>query len=284
MEIFMTNNGLQLTSPTTTLTLDPKKNVSGAILVSHLYPELFELLDSLKKQTVYLNLDLLLYLQKYYRFLNKNLPDLNFVALPLGYDYKLANMTITAFNSDDGAFGSLVCLIQTDNQTIGYAPYFNPQGQHKKRIKLWKKAFSQANLDYFYLNKTLVATNDQFNRLTETGRQKQLSKYLQHLEDNQVAQIYLSYENPERIITFKKTALEAGFNLALDTAAVTFLKGIFPFEDLSKVSDKRELKVLTKPNADCFDASVSLASQAFMSTKEAKEFFNVINAKEIKYL
>ena len=285
MELLTVNQQLTLKSQQVSLTLDPKSVCAGPILISHLYDELFDLLAALGNQTVCLHLDLLLYLQKYYRFKCWRLPDLNFVALPLGYPFQLADLTIEAFNNDDNAFGSLVCIISAGQSKLGYAPKFVPHGQHKKRIKLWKKAFSQADLDYFYLSQDLVAATNDFRALTEVGRQKSLTKYLQHIEAGQSGQILLSYEKPERILTMQKTALAAGFNLKLAPAGQAFLQALFPFEEpVSQAEATRDLVVVSTPSATAFDARASLAIQPVMAPKEAKEFLNVIKAKEVIYL
>lgn len=285
MEILSENHQLTLKSKQLSLSLDPKRPCPGPILISHLYEEVFALLAKLEDQTVYLHLDLLLYLQKYYRFKGWRLPDLNFVALPLGYQFQLADLTIEAFNNDDNAFGSLVCIISDDQSKLGYAPKFAPHGQHKKRIKLWKKAFSQAELDYFCLSQDLVAATNDFQALTEVGRQKSLTKYLQHLENGQSGQILLSYEKPERILTMQKTALAAGFNLKLAPASQDFLQALFPFEEpVSQTEAPRDLIVVSTPSTSAFDARASLAIQPVMAPKEAKEFLNVIKAKKVIYL
>lgn len=285
MELLTVNQQLTLKSQQVSLTLDPKSVCAGPILISHLYDELFDLLAALGNQTVYLHLDLLLYLQKYYQLKGWVLPDLNFVALPLGYKFQLADLTIEAFNNDDNAFGSLVCIISDGQNKLGYAPKFVPHGQHKKRVKLWKKAFSQADLDYFCLSQDLVAATNDFRALTEVGRQKSLTKYLQHLEAGQSGQILLSYEKPERILTMQKTALAAGFNLMLAPASQAFLQALFPFEEpVSQTEATRDLVVVSAPSATTFDARASLAIQPVMGPKEAKEFLNVIKVKEVIYL
>lgn len=285
MEILSQEHQLTLKSEQLSLSLDPKRPCPGPILISHLYEEVFTLLAKLEDQTVYLHLDLLLYLQKYYRFKSWHLPDLNFVALPLGYPFQLADLTIEAFNNDDNAFGSLVCIISDGQSKLGYAPKFVPHGQHKKRVKLWKKAFSLADLDYFCLSQDLVAATNDFRALTEVGRQKSLTKYLQHLKAGQSGQILLSYEKPERILTMQKTALAAGFNLKLAPASQAFLQALFPFEEpVSQTEATRDLVVVSTPSATTFDARASLAIQPVMAPKEAKEFLNVIKAKEVIYL
>ncbi|WP_286028549.1 hypothetical protein [Ligilactobacillus agilis] len=285
MEILSENHQLTLKSKHLSLSLDPKRPCPGPILISHLYEEVFALLAALEDQTVYLHLDLLLYLQKYYRFKGWRLPDLNFVALPLGYQFQLADLTIEAFNNDDNAFGSLVCIISDGQSKLGYAPKFAPHGQHKKRIKLWKKAFSQADLDYFCLSQDLVAATNDFRALTEVGRQKSLTKYLQHLEAGQNGQILLSYEKPDRILTMQKTVLAAGFNLKLAPASQAFLQALFPFEEpVSQTEAPRDLVAIETLSASAFDARASLAIQPVMAPKEAKEFLNVIKAKEVIYL
>lgn len=285
MEILSQEHQLTLKSEQLSLSLDPKRPCPGPILISHLYEEVFALLAKLEDQTVYLHLDLLLYLQKYYRFKGWHLPDLNFVALPLGYPFQLADLTIETFNNDDNAFGSLVCIISDGQSKLGYAPKFVPHGQHKKRIKLWKKAFSQADLDYFCLSQDLVAATNDFRALTEVGRQKSLTKYLQHLEADQSGQILLSYEKPERILTMQKTALAAGFNLKLAPASQAFLQALFPFEEpISQAEATRDLVVVSTSSTTTFDARASLAIQPIMAPKEIKEFLNVIKAKEVIYL
>lgn len=285
MEILSQEHQLTLKSEQLSLSLDPKRPCPGPILISHLYEEVFALLAKLEDQTVYLHLDLLLYLQKYYRFKGWHLPDLNFVALPLGYPFQLADLTIETFNNDDNAFGSLVCIISDGQSKLGYAPKFVPHGQHKKRIKLWKKAFSQADLDYFCLSQDLVAATNDFRALTEVGRQKSLTKYLQHLEADQSGQILLSYEKPERILTMQKTALAAGFNLKLAPASQAFLQALFPFEEpISQAEATRDLVVVSTSSTTTFDARASLAIQPIMAPKETKEFLNVIKAKEVIYL
>lgn len=141
--------------------------------------------------------NLFLLLQKLTKFeLIANL-NLDLKVLPYGFAVPVADLKITALNSDDGLWGSIALYLEHDHQKLGYVAKFDIHGIHKKRIKAWKKFFSQQKLDYLILG--YQDRDDSDNYLSKTGQLKNIEKTLEQADSTQ---IYLEMTpfDPEQLV------------------------------------------------------------------------------------
>lgn len=141
--------------------------------------------------------NLFLLLQKLTKFeLIANL-NLDLKVLPYGFAVPVADLKITALNSDDGLWGSIALYLEHDHQKLGYVAKFDIHGIHKKRIKAWKKFFSQQKLDYLILG--YQDRDDSDNYLSKTGQLKNIEKTLEQADSTQ---FYLEMTpfDPEQLI------------------------------------------------------------------------------------
>ena len=141
--------------------------------------------------------NLFLLLQKLSKFeLIANL-NLDLKVLPYGFAVPVADLKITALNNDDGLWGSIALYLEHDHQKLGYVAKFDIHGIHKKRIKAWKKFFSQQKLDYLILG--YQDRDDSDNYLSKTGQLKNIEKTLEQANSTQ---IYLEMTpfDPEQLV------------------------------------------------------------------------------------
>lgn len=141
--------------------------------------------------------NLFLLLQKLTKFeLIANL-NLDLKVLPYGFAVPVADLKITALNNDDGLWGSMALYLEHDHQKLGYVAKFDIHGIHKKRIKAWKKFFSQQKLDYLILG--YQDRDDSDNYLSKTGQLKNIEKTLEQANSTQ---IYLEMTpfDPEQLV------------------------------------------------------------------------------------
>ena len=141
--------------------------------------------------------NLFLLLQKLSKFeLIANL-NLDLKVLPYGFAVPAADLKITALNNDDGLWGSIALYLEHDHQKLGYVAKFDIHGIHKKRIKAWKKFFSQQKLDYLILG--YQDRDDSDNYLSKTGQLKNIEKTLEQADSTQ---IYLEMTpfDPEQLV------------------------------------------------------------------------------------
>lgn len=141
--------------------------------------------------------NLFLLLQKLTKFeLIANL-NLDLKVLPYGFAVPVADLKITALNNDDSLWGSIALYLEHDHQKLGYVAKFDIHGIHKKRIKAWKKFFSQQKLDYLILG--YQDRDDSDNYLSKTGQLKNIEKTLEQADSTQ---IYLEMTpfDPEQLV------------------------------------------------------------------------------------
>lgn len=168
------------------------------VIISHLSADNLAYLQQATlpaKTFVFQNLFLLL--QKLTKFeLIANL-NLDLKVLPYGFAVSVADSKITALNSDDGLWGSMALYLEHDHQKLGYVAKFDIHGIHKKRIKAWKKFFSQQKLDYLILG--YQDRDDSDNYLSKTGQLKNIEKTLEQADSTQ---IYLEMTpfDPEQLV------------------------------------------------------------------------------------
>lgn len=168
------------------------------MVISHLSADnLAYLQQATLPAKTFVSQNLFLLLQKLTKFeLIANL-NLDLKVLPYGFAVPVADLKITALNSDDGLWGSIALYLEHDHQKLGYVAKFDIHGIHKKRIKAWKKFFSQQKLDYLILG--YQDRDDSDNYLSKTGQLKNIEKTLEQADSTQ---IYLEITpfDPEQLV------------------------------------------------------------------------------------
>ncbi|PWG53153.1 MBL fold metallo-hydrolase [Ligilactobacillus salivarius] len=168
------------------------------VIISHLSADNLAYLQQATLPTkTFVSQNLFLLLQKLTKFeLIANL-NLDLKVLPYGFAVSVADSKITALNSDDGLWGSMALYLEHDHQKLGYVAKFDIHGIHKKRIKAWKKFFSQQKLDYLILG--YQDRDDSDNYLSKTGQLKNIEKTLEQADSTQ---IYLEMTpfDPEQLV------------------------------------------------------------------------------------
>lgn len=168
------------------------------VIISHLSADnLAYLQQATLPAKTFVSQNLFLLLQKLTKFeLIANL-NLDLKVLPYGFAVSVADSKITALNSDDGLWGSMALYLEHDHQKLGYVAKFDIHGIHKKRIKAWKKFFSQQKLDYLILG--YQDRDDSDNYLSKTGQLKNIEKTLEQADSTQ---FYLEMTpfDPEQLI------------------------------------------------------------------------------------
>ena len=168
------------------------------VIISHLSADnLAYLQQATLSAKTFVSQNLFLLLQKLTKFeLIANL-NLDLKVLPYGFAVSVADSKITALNSDDGLWGSMALYLEHDHQKLGYVAKFDIHGIHKKRIKAWKKFFSQQKLDYLILG--YQDRDDSDNYLSKTGQLKNIEKTLEQADSTQ---IYLEMTpfDPEQLV------------------------------------------------------------------------------------
>ena len=168
------------------------------VIISHLSADNLAYLQQATLPTkTFVSQNLFLLLQKLTKFeLIANL-NLDLKVLPYGFAVSVADSKITTLNSDDGLWGSMALYLEHDHQKLGYVAKFDIHGIHKKRIKAWKKFFSQQKLDYLILG--YQDRDDSDNYLSKTGQLKNIEKTLEQADSTQ---IYLEMTpfDPEQLV------------------------------------------------------------------------------------
>ena len=168
------------------------------VVISHLSADnLVYLQQATLPAKTFVSQNLFLLLQKLTKFeLIANL-NLDLKVLPYGFAVSVADSKITALNSDDGLWGSMALYLEHDHQKLGYVAKFDIHGIHKKRIKAWKKFFSQQKLDYLILG--YQDRDDSDNYLSKTGQLKNIEKTLEQADSTQ---FYLEMTpfDPEQLV------------------------------------------------------------------------------------
>ena len=168
------------------------------VVISHLSADnLAYLQQATLPAKTFVSQNLFLLLQKLTKFeLIANL-NLDLKVLPYGFAVSVADSKITALNNDDGLWGSIALYLEHDHQKLGYVAKFDIHGIHKKRIKAWKKFFSQQKLDYLILG--YQDRDDSDNYLSKTGQLKNIEKTLEQADSTQ---FYLEMTpfDPEQLV------------------------------------------------------------------------------------
>lgn len=213
------------------------------VVITHLSLDTLNIIQRNSNQYRRINLsyDLMLLLQKLWRNQIIPYPDVmpKFRILPTGYPTTLGlEFKITAFDSDDGLTGSTAILIEDMNtgEKLGYVPNFVTNGQHKNRIKKWKREFRDAKLTQF------ISFNTNINSDTKSKAQiaaKEISKLLAEFISNNDEQIqnWLKPFNPERMKEINSIAFEKDKRIVWQASNAKFLHYFYPDEKIYCLAD-----------------------------------------------
>ena len=266
------------------------------VIISHLSADnLAYLQQATLPAKTFVSQNLFLLLQKLTKFeLIANL-NLDLKVLPYGFAVPVADLKITALNSDDGLWGSMALYLEHDHQKLGYVAKFDIHGIHKKRIKAWKKFFSQQKLDYLILG--YQDRDDSDNYLSKTGQLKNIEKTLEQADSTQ---IYLEMTpfDPEQLVKIDDLAHRLDYQIKWlpgYVELISYFKQLDFKESSSSTMDKiliqREFQPYT--SADLVISSPLLTKDgkidftknfAYPTEAELKEILKYIAAKQVYFV
>ncbi|WP_274355677.1 hypothetical protein [Ligilactobacillus salivarius] len=266
------------------------------VVISHLSADnLAYLQQATLPAKTFVSQNLFLLLQKLTKFeLIANL-NLDLKVLPYGFAVPVADLKITALNNDDGLWGSIALYLEHDHQKLGYIAKFDIHGIHKKRIKAWKKFFSQQKLDYLILG--YQDRDDSDNYLSKTGQLKNIEKTLEQADSTQ---IYLEMTpfDPEQLVKIDDLAHRLDYQIKWlpgYAELISYFKQLDFKESSSSTMDKiliqREFQPYT--SADLVISSPLLTKDgkidftknfAYPTEAELKEILKYIAAKQVYFV
>lgn len=266
------------------------------VIISHLSADnLAYLQQATLPAKTFVSQNLFLLLQKLTKFeLIANL-NLDLKVLPYGFAVPVADLKITALNNDDGLWGSIALYLEHDHQKLGYVAKFDIHGIHKKRIKAWKKFFSQQKLDYLILG--YQDRDDSDNYLSKTGQLKNIEKTLEQADSTQ---IYLEMTpfDPEQLVKIDDLAHRLDYQIKWlpgYAKLISYFKQLDFKESSSSTMDKiliqREFQPYT--SADLVISSPLLTKDgkidftnnfAYPTEAELKEILKYIAAKQVYFV
>lgn len=266
------------------------------VIISHLSADnLAYLQQATLPAKTFVSQNLFLLLQKLTKFeLIANL-NLDLKVIPYGFAVSVVDSKITALNSDDGLWGSMALYLEHDHQKLGYVAKFDIHGIHKKRIKAWKKFFSQQKLDYLILG--YQDRDDSDNYLSKTGQLKNIEKTLEQADSTQ---IYLEMTpfDPEQLVKIDDLAHRLDYQIKWlpgYAELISYFKQLDFKESSSSTMDKiliqREFQPYT--SADLVISSPLLTKDgkidftknfAYPTEAELKEILKYIAAKQVYFV
>lgn len=266
------------------------------VIISHLSADnLTYLQQATLPAKTFVSQNLFLLLQKLSKFeLIANL-NLDLKVLPYGFAVSVADSKITALNSDDGLWGSMALYLEHDHQKLGYVAKFDIHGIHKKRIKAWKKFFSQQKLDYLILG--YQDRDDSDNYLSKTGQLKNIEKTLEQANSTQ---IYLEMTpfDPEQLVKIDDLAHRLDYQIKWlpgYAELISYFKQL-DFKDGSPAATDKTLiqrEAQTHITDDLTISSPLLAEDgkidfmnnfAYPTEAELKEILKYIAAKQVYFV
>lgn len=266
------------------------------VVISHLSADnLVYLQQATLPAKTFISQNLFLLLQKLTKFeLIANL-NLDLKVLPYGFAVSVADSKITALNSDDGLWGSIALYLEHDHQKLGYVAKFDIHGIHKKRIKAWKKFFSQQKLDYLILG--YQDRDDSDNYLSKTGQLKNIEKTLEQADSTQ---IYLEMTpfDPEQLVKIDDLAHRLDYQIKWlpgYAELISYFNQLgfkeSPSSTMDKILIQREFQPYT--SADLVISSPLLTKDgkidftknfAYPTEAELKEILKYIAAKQVYFV
>ena len=266
------------------------------VIISHLSADnLAYLQQATLPAKTFVSQNLFLLLQKLTKFeLIANL-NLDLKVLPYGFAVPVADLKITALNNDDGLWGSIALYLEHDHQKLGYVAKFDIHGIHKKRIKAWKKFFSQQKLDYLILG--YQDRDDSDNYLSKTGQLKNIEKTLEQADSTQ---IYLEMTpfDPEQLVKIDDLAHRLDYQIKWlpgYAELISYFKQLDFKEDSPAATDKtliqREAQAHITDNLTISspllaeDGKIDFMNNfAYPTEAELKEILKYIVAKQVYFV
>ena len=266
------------------------------VVISHLSADnLVYLQQATLPAKTFVSQNLFLLLQKLTKFeLIANL-NLDLKVLPYGFAVSVADSKITALNSDDGLWGSMALYLEHDHQKLGYVAKFDIHGIHKKRIKAWKKFFSQQKLDYLILG--YQDRDDSDNYLSKTGQLKNIEKTLEQANSTQ---IYLEMTpfDPEQLVKIDDLAHRLDYQIKWlpgYAELISYFKQLDFKEDSPAATDKTLIQREAQAHiTDDLTISSPLLTEdgkidfmnnfAYPTEAELKEILKYIAAKQVYFV
>lgn len=266
------------------------------VIISHLSADnLAYLQQATLPEKTFVSQNLFLLLQKLTKFeLIANL-NLDLKVLPYGFAVPVADLKITALNNDDGLWGSIALYLEHDHQKLGYVAKFDIHGIHKKRIKAWKKFFSQQKLDYLILG--YQDRDDSDNYLSKTGQLKNIEKTLEQADSTQ---IYLEMTpfDPEQLVKIDDLAHRLDYQIKWlpgYAELISYFKQLDFKEDSPAATDKTLIQREAQAHiADDLTISSPLLAEdgkidfmnnfAYPTEAELKEILKYIAAKQVYFV
>lgn len=266
------------------------------VIISHLSADnLAYLQQATLPAKTFVSQNLFLLLQKLTKFeLIANL-NLDLKVLPYGFAVSVADLKITALNSDDGLWGSIALYLEHDHQKLGYVAKFDIHGIHKKRIKAWKKFFSQQKLDYLILG--YQDRDDSDNYLSKTGQLKNIEKTLEQADSTQ---IYLEMTpfDPEQLVKIDDLAHRLDYQIKWlpgYAELISYFKQLDFKEGSPAATDKNLIQREAQAHiADDLTISSPLLAEdgkidfmnnfAYPTEAELKEILKYIAAKQVYFV
>ena len=266
------------------------------MIISHLSADNLAYLQQATLPTkTFVSQNLFLLLQKLTKFeLIANL-NLDLKVLPYEFAVSVADLKITALNSDDGLWGSIALYLEHDHQKLGYVAKFDIHGIHKKRIKAWKKFFSQQKLDYLILG--YQDRDDSDNYLSKTGQLKNIEKTLEQADSTQ---IYLEMTpfDPEQLVKIDDLAHRLDYQIKWlpgYAELISYFKQLDFKENFPAATNKTLIQRETQTHiADDLTISSPLLTEngeidfmknfAYPTEAELKEILKYIAAKQVYFV
>ena len=266
------------------------------VVISHLSADnLAYLQQATLPAKTFVSQNLFLLLQKLTKFeLIANL-NLDLKVLPYGFAVSVVDSKITALNSDDGLWGSMALYLEHDHQKLGYVAKFDIHGIHKKRIKAWKKFFSQQKLDYLILG--YQDRDDSDNYLSKTGQLKNIEKTLEQADSTQ---IYLEMTpfDPEQLVKIDDLAHRLDYQIKWLPGYAELISYFnqLDFKDSSsptmdKILIQREAQAYTSEDLVIISPLLTengeidfMKNFAYPTEAELKEILKYIAAKQVYFV
>lgn len=232
------NNYLALNSKTTRILCDPIwQNATDLeshdyVILTHLDFDTLDLLANYSNASpIFMSFELFKLIQKLIKVGLLQHVQADLKILPYNFPTKLGDIQIFAFSNDDGQFGSLALTAQSHQGSLGYCDSFYSRGNHKKRIKKWKKAFREKQVDTLVLGSKIASFPGQKNVLSENGMQEMLQKFISKNPPDQPLTALLSPFDPERLHRYDKTAKQNDRPIIWDKNYLQLLQAFYPFDE-----------------------------------------------------
>ena len=214
------------------------------VVITHLSADTLNIIESNSSpyRRINVSFDLMQLLQKLWRNGLLKRPEVmpKFRILPTNYPSVLGlEFRITPFDNDDGLIGSFAILIEDMNtgEKLGYVPNFITQGQHRNRIKKWKKHLRNSKLNQLIMFNTNVDPDKKQVGYSEKDFKNQFTEKVERHDDDWIQNQLVPF-NPARLLTINELAAESNNPIIWLPAYARLLHYYYPDEDWLYQSDQ----------------------------------------------